>query len=210
MGSCYPRDTSEFSRFANLSDAVFAIAMTLLVLNLSVPEAADGDVAGALLDQLPQLMAFVLSFALVANLWLHHHRFVEMLGSFETGLVVINLALMGAVALVPYPTSLIGSMPNEMETVFLFISLFIFISLLFLLFTLRAESTKSWRVPVSRPHFLFMVTSWVMSITVLLLAMAVAYFMPIGALAIMAAVMLLGPLTAKSAYKRFLSSLGGD
>jgi hypothetical protein len=117
----YGYGTPAFARVANLSDAVFAIAMTLLVLTLDTP--ATNDLTGALVDQLPQLSAFLLGFALVANLWWQHHKLFELLGSLEGGLIGINLVLLGAVALVPFPTSLVGNAPTDRAAVLPFIGL---------------------------------------------------------------------------------------
>ena len=63
----YDRHSPEFTRVANLSDAVFAIAMTLLVLTLDVPDVPAGRYGEVLSQQAPQLVVFVLAFGLVAN-----------------------------------------------------------------------------------------------------------------------------------------------
>ncbi|QBI18683.1 DUF1211 domain-containing protein [Egibacter rhizosphaerae] len=119
----YRRDSVEFSRVANLSDALFAIAMTLLVLRIEVPDVPADQLAGALADQLPQFIAFLLSFAVVANFWWIHHRFIAVLGVVEPGLIAINLVLLGAVALVPVA------------------------GLALLVLTWPAESVVAWRAP---------------------------------------------------------------
>ncbi|MGM0819568.1 MAG: TMEM175 family protein, partial [Actinomycetota bacterium] len=72
----YSRGSVEFSRIANLSDALFAIAMTLLVLRIEAPDAEGDALAGAVIAQWPQLLAFVISFAVVAHFWWVHHGFV--------------------------------------------------------------------------------------------------------------------------------------
>jgi uncharacterized membrane protein len=123
----YDRGSPEFSRVANLSDAVFAIAMTLLVLTLDRPDSPAGQLARGLLETLPQLVAFALAFALVANIWWAHHKFFSRLGALEPGVVAISLVLLGAVALVPFPTSLIGHAPTERAAVLPFIGVFVVI-----------------------------------------------------------------------------------
>ena len=60
-------------RLVNFSDAVIAIAITLLVVQFSVP-AANGDVADALLDRWPQFFSFILSFLMIGLFWVAHHR----------------------------------------------------------------------------------------------------------------------------------------
>jgi uncharacterized membrane protein len=63
----YARDTLEFSRVANLSDGLFAIALTVLMLTLDPAEVSVDRLGGALLDQPGELIAFALSFAVIAT-----------------------------------------------------------------------------------------------------------------------------------------------
>lgn len=96
----YRWDSPEFARVTSLSDGVFAIALTLLVLALDVPDVDTTDLAGALLSEGQQVALFALSFVLVANIWWVHHRFIALLGELESGLIVVNLMILGLVALV--------------------------------------------------------------------------------------------------------------
>jgi uncharacterized membrane protein len=192
----YAWDTPEFARVANLSDAVFAIAMTLLVLTLDVPDVAGTQLGAALLQQLPQFIAFVLSFALVSILWWHHHRFFEMVGSLDSGLIVMNLVLLGAVVLVPFPTNLVGKAPDERVAVMFFISLFLIVSLLYLFMTLRAHAIKVWRGQVSASYFFWMVGKWSSGIAVELFALIFALWFPVAGLVVLAVSMIFGPLAS--------------
>ena len=97
----YGRDTLEFGRVVNLSDGLFAIALTLLVFTLDASAVTIERVDGVLVDQTGQLIAFVLSFTIVANFWWAHHRFLANLGALEPGLIRLNLVLLGAVARSP-------------------------------------------------------------------------------------------------------------
>ena len=81
----YGRDTPEFARVANLSDAVFAIAMTLLVLALDAPDVPADRLAAALAAEVPRYVAFVLSFVLVANVWWAHHKFFALVAWIDPG-----------------------------------------------------------------------------------------------------------------------------
>jgi uncharacterized membrane protein len=66
------RDTNRLEAF---SDGVFAIAITLLVLNIHIPDAAGkGDLGQALRDQWPSYLAYLLSFLTILNLWVNHHN----------------------------------------------------------------------------------------------------------------------------------------
>jgi uncharacterized membrane protein len=102
----------EFARIVAFSDGVFAIAMTLLVLALHVPEGVS-DLDQALQDQLPDLFAFALSFAVLAQVWFFHHRFFGSLGRFDGALIGLNFLYLGLVALVPFTSELIGDYGDE-------------------------------------------------------------------------------------------------
>lgn len=88
-------DVIEPTRMVNLSDAVFAIAMTLLVLGLEVPDVEASGLGPALRAMLPNLLAFALAFGLVCNVWWVHHRLFARLAPLDRGLVAINLVLLG-------------------------------------------------------------------------------------------------------------------
>lgn len=193
----YSWETPEFARVANLSDAVFAIAMTLLVLTLDIPAVGGTDLGAALIEQLPQFIAFVLSFALVAILWWHHHRFFEMLGLLDAGLIVLNLVLLGAVVLVPFPTNLVGNSPDSRVAVVFFISLFAVVSILYLLMTVRAHALNAWRHALSLRHFYWLLGNWSSGIAVELLALILAFWYPVVGLTVLAVSMIFGPLAAR-------------
>ena len=91
------------------SDAVFAIAMTLLVLDLEVPGGLPEDQVGAaLVGQLPHFLSFVLSFAVLGSAWLNHHRKFSVIVRYDFRLQVLNLLLLFFVALLPLPTTLLS------------------------------------------------------------------------------------------------------
>ncbi len=109
----FPRDGVEFNRIINLTDAVAAIALTILVLTLDVPtttgDAATADM-GEILDGLwPSVFAFLLSFAIIASSWYKHHRFVARLGGLDGAMVVWNFVWLLALVLVPFASDLIGT-----------------------------------------------------------------------------------------------------
>jgi uncharacterized membrane protein len=110
-----PRGESraELTRLELFSDAVFAIAITLLVLELKVPEheavAAAGGLGATLMREIPKFYAFFISFAVIGNYWILHHRMFHELRRSDEGLVGINLALLLFVAFLPFPVALFGT-----------------------------------------------------------------------------------------------------
>jgi|SRR5687768_7372989 len=101
-----------FNRVVAFTDGVFAIAITLLVLALEVPEDAS-SVGQELVDQGDNFIAYLLSFAVLGKLWLSHHRFFAGLGRFDGPLMALNLFYLAAVALVPFTSELLGDYGNE-------------------------------------------------------------------------------------------------
>jgi uncharacterized membrane protein len=130
----YDRESVEFGRVLNLSDGVFAIALTLLVLTLD-----SLDIVA--------LVTFALAFFLVANVWWQHHRICAQLAWIEPGMIAINLGLLAGVALVPFPTSLVGADPASRAAVLPFLGLFAVLSLLSITMILRAQHLAVWRRP---------------------------------------------------------------
>src|SRR3954451_11150521 len=97
----------EFSRIIAFSDGVFAIAITLLVLSLEIPENAH-DLSHTLGQQWPDLLAYVLSFAVIGRLWVLHHRFFGEVTHFDGQLMSLNLAYLGLIVLIPFTTEELG------------------------------------------------------------------------------------------------------
>ncbi len=104
------REGEETERTVFFSDAVFAIAMTLLVLDLKVTERTPAEgLSQAIMDKWPDFLAFVLSFVLIAAVWVQHHRRFKAIERYDQTLQVLNLTLLLFVALIPMPTSLLFS-----------------------------------------------------------------------------------------------------
>lgn len=97
-------------RFMFFSDAVFAIAITLLVIDLRVPalDLTDAELADALGGIARRVFAYVLSFAVIGIYWHAHWRGFLTLSRVDARLMTLNLLLLGAIAFIPFPTALIG------------------------------------------------------------------------------------------------------
>jgi uncharacterized membrane protein len=102
---------NETSRVEAFSDAVFAIAATLLVLDLRVPE--EGDYLGGILNGWPSFVAYLAAFLTIASIWLHHHNLFSRMSKIDARLVVANLLLLLGVSLLPWPTSLLAGSLRE-------------------------------------------------------------------------------------------------
>ncbi|MDG4805101.1 TMEM175 family protein [Micromonospora sp. WMMD980] len=99
---------SDTARAIGFSDAVFAIVVTLLVLDLRVPEVAPGGMWHALLDQWPVYLAYVTSYLYVAVNWLNHKGTFHRVRCADRGLHWANLGVLFSVALLPFVTALVS------------------------------------------------------------------------------------------------------
>jgi uncharacterized membrane protein len=99
----------EFGRIVAFSDGVFAIAITLLVLNLEVGKGlTEGQIDNALWDQREFFLAYAISFAVIGRFWLVHHRFFSEVEAFDGRLIGLNLVYLGFIVLIPFSSELLG------------------------------------------------------------------------------------------------------
>jgi uncharacterized membrane protein len=96
------------SRVEAFSDGVFAVAITLLVLQFAAPDVRQGLLLPALLAQWPLLATYIASFLTVGVIWVNHHTIFSGIKSADRTLQFINLVLLMFVVLVPYPTQLLA------------------------------------------------------------------------------------------------------
>ncbi len=97
-------------RLESLSDNVFAVAMTLLVFDLRVPISTTHEGLGAFLfEQWPHYIGYVISFVVIALIWLQHHRVFVHLQRLDSTVFVSNVALMLIVVFLPFATSTLAS-----------------------------------------------------------------------------------------------------
>lgn len=96
-------------RILALSDGVFAIAITLLILEIAVPATAgDAGLPKALLGLWPRYLAYLLSFVVIARFWVTHRLAFQLIARADAALVWLNLLLLMFVAFLPFPTAVVG------------------------------------------------------------------------------------------------------
>lgn len=98
----------ELDRVGAFSDGVFAVAITLLVLNIEVPSVADGQLKGELEGLVPDVTAYFIAFAVIGLFWYGHHRAWSRLQRSTPRLVWSNMLLLSLIALMPFTTALMG------------------------------------------------------------------------------------------------------
>ncbi len=93
------------SRLESLSDGVFAVAITLLALDLAVPGPGHGALLGQLGHRWPSFVAYVISFFTIGVIWVNHHALVRNIAAIDRTLMYLNLALLLFVVAIPFATS---------------------------------------------------------------------------------------------------------
>jgi uncharacterized membrane protein len=114
-------------RLVFFSDAVFAIAITLLVLDIRLPDSIAGLSDRELLNRLlavgPRYFAYVISFLVIGGFWIGHHRRFRSILFYNRWLIFLNLLLMMVVAFIPFPTGVIAENGNRTGTIFYALSI---------------------------------------------------------------------------------------
>ena len=125
---------SETRRVEAFSDAVFAIAITLLILEIKTPTQDQGPLAAGLLRQWPSYLAFLASFLYIGVMWINHHRLFTHILKANDVLLVLNLFLLLGVTVVPFPTAVLAEHlhgPDHKTAAILYNATFVVIAVIF-------------------------------------------------------------------------------
>ena len=117
------RAPSGLERIVFFSDAVIAIAITLLVLDIRLPEAAGGsvlDLARPLLNLWPKFLGYFVSFWVIALYWVAHHRCFRYICKYDRRSIYLNFLFLMFIAFMPFPTGLLFSNPTQAASVMLY------------------------------------------------------------------------------------------
>jgi uncharacterized membrane protein len=194
------RGSTEFERVAFLSDAVIAIALTILALDLQVPAVDAGDLPRALGDELPSFFAFGLTFAIIAVSWIGHHRFVSALVRMDIRFVQWNFLYLAAICLMPFGSSLISEHADDSSlAVAIYLGLIATLFLIDVLGDLVAVRHHLLDTPGTPPWLRYeMIDGWV-RIAIFLIGIPIAYLAPEPSTAMLwlLALMPAGMLTAR-------------
>jgi uncharacterized membrane protein len=101
-------------RIEAFSDGVFAIAITLLIIEVAVPDvASDESLASALSDQWQSYLAYVLSFVIIGIYWVNHHALFRLITASDHGFLLLNVLFLMCIAFLPFPTAVLGDYLGE-------------------------------------------------------------------------------------------------
>lgn len=109
----YPHNKARLEQF---SDGVFAIAITLLALEIGVPNLLNVDIVDAskeLLPLVPTILTFVLSFCTIAIFWVNHHQLTQTMGPIKHNILWTNVLTLMFVTMIPFATKVISTNPQH-------------------------------------------------------------------------------------------------
>jgi len=107
LGLFKARGAADNLRLNAMSDGVFAIVMTLMVLEVKVPRVADGELAHALMESWPEIATMLLSFVLLGIYWVGHNNVFQHVLKHDRVMLWLNILFLLVVALVPYGTGML-------------------------------------------------------------------------------------------------------
>ena len=126
----------ETSRVEAFSDGVFAIVVTLLVLELKLPPLKDhasvSELAHQLVELAPKFLSWLISFIIVCKFWLNHHHVLNLAHHADYGLAWLNSMFLMGQAFIPFPTAMMGEHPTNPLAVSIFGVVFAVNTLLFI------------------------------------------------------------------------------
>ena len=100
-------------RLEAFTDGVYAIVITLLILDIRIPDVRPESLGSALVKMLPQVFTYVLSFFVVAVYWFSHHRVAQQVKLLDGTFVWLNMIWLLFVSVMPFPTALLGRYPLQ-------------------------------------------------------------------------------------------------
>lgn len=121
----YARGTQGFDRVIFFSDAVYAISLTLIAVQIVLPALSDlstgGDAGQIIAEGLANIWAYVFTFVWIAFYWKANHRFTLTLRRMDNRYIWVNLAYLGFIALLPFPAAVIGEEWDPRALAFFFV-----------------------------------------------------------------------------------------
>jgi uncharacterized membrane protein len=115
-------DQLGLERLIFFSDAVFAIAITLLALEIRLPETDEllnnSQLSVQLAGMWQEYLAYIISFLVIGTFWMAHHRRYRYIKRYDNKLMFLNLLMLMVIAFIPFPSSVISKYPDRSATIF--------------------------------------------------------------------------------------------
>jgi uncharacterized membrane protein len=141
------------NRLEALSDGVFAIVITLLVLEIKVPHVSTDELGPALYALLPKFLSFGLSFIIIAVYWISHHSMMHFITKTDRNALWLNILLLLTICIIPFPTALIGDYPDVVISIIFYGLTLSAVNLSGTLFWIYCTKNNRLTGPNLRPEF---------------------------------------------------------
>lgn len=176
----------ETVRIEGFSDAVFAIAVTLLVLDLHVPEKSSikngNDLLVFVKNQWPEFLAFTLSFFSIFIMWVNHHKIFKQIYSRNSAIMFANGLILFLVSAVSYPTALLARYFNgeaSSVVVAMYTGIFVLINLSYnLLWFLASRNKKLFRPGISDAAIKKIHNNYLYGFPIYIMALIFSFWIP--------------------------------
>lgn len=151
------------NRFEAFSDGMFAIAMTLLVIEIKVPDLSQATAStaiDALIHAGPHILSYMTSFLVIGVLWLNHHVLFHLLKRVDRIVLTINLVLLMCIAFIPFPTALIGEY-GKLQPIVMFYGLTLsFTGTVYNILWFYVVRQYFWDHPQADRRFIYQASLW--------------------------------------------------
>jgi uncharacterized membrane protein len=166
----------DIERMRLFTDAVFAIAITLLVIDLRLPE--NATLEEGLYTLPPKVLSFIISFLVVGSYWVAYHRYFRFVERLNGRLVWLNLFFLMGVVFMPFPTALIGPYGNQQRAVVLYAASVALVGMLMTLMWLYAAKNGLLTRDLSRRFVTYYALRSVLPPIIFILSMGLTYLNP--------------------------------
>jgi uncharacterized membrane protein len=179
--SRFTDETITTTRLSSFSDGVFAIAVTLLVFNLKVPQIpavnVHRDLPGFVGGMVHNFVTYILTFLLVASYWAFHHRMLNLLARIDNAFLWLNIYYLLAISFIPFPSALFGSYTHETFSFVFYVCSMILVNLLsMLLLAYASHKSRLIKKDIPMAFMKYLFIRQVASIIIFSLAILISFF----------------------------------
>lgn len=164
------------NRMEALSDGIFAIALTILVLEIRLPHDPALAIERVILDAVPKVLSFALSFIVIGMYWVAHHQLTAPLKHVNRSALWLNLVNLLFVCSIPYPTALLGDYPGNPWAISLYCANLILVNTSGTVFWVQTNALKENEGNVPPPVVRRVAVIHMAPVLVYLLAAALSFF----------------------------------
>jgi uncharacterized membrane protein len=143
----------EKNRLEAFSDGVFAIVITLMILEIKVPHVELSNLNQALVHTIPEFLSFGLSFIIIGVYWVSHHNMLHFISKVDRNALWLNIFTLLTICIIPFPTALLGDYPNTITPVIFYGSTLAAVNFTGAMFWIYCTWNGKLSVPNLNPEF---------------------------------------------------------